>query len=209
MKKLKQFFTEFKAFISKGNILDLSIAVIIGGAFSAIVTALTNKIIMPLINLLLSAGGKNGLESAYTILKPVYDANGVLDLSKSIYIDWGAFITAVIDFLLIALVIFIMLKVVMASHKKLQELTEVVTKEAKKEVIKEKLAIKKQAKIEGRKFKEVWAEHEAEKQRQAEEKARILKEEADKKAMEDRINNPTQEDLLKEIRDLLKEQKRK
>ena len=111
---MRKFFKEFKAFISRGNIVDLAVAVIIGGAFSAIVTAFTNKIIMPCINWILSLGG-DGLTSAYTFLKPVYetgadgvpltDAAGKLiyDLDKSIYIDWGAFITAIINFLIIAL----------------------------------------------------------------------------------------------------------
>ena len=103
MKKLKLFFEEFKKFIARGNIIDLSVGVIIGSAFSAIVTSLTNKIIMPFINWLLSLGGTNGLESAYTFLKKVYAEDGVtVDLSKSIYIDWGAFITAILNFFLIA-----------------------------------------------------------------------------------------------------------
>lgn len=112
---MKKFFSDFKKFISRGNIVDMSVGVIIGSAFSAIVTALTNKIIMPLINLLLSLGGTNGLETAYTILKPVYDADGVLDLTKSIYIDWGAFITAILNFFLIAMVLFLILKLMMQA----------------------------------------------------------------------------------------------
>ncbi len=112
---MKKFFSDFKKFISRGNIVDMSVGVIIGSAFSAIVTALTNKIIMPLINLLLSLGGTNGLETAYTILKPVYDADGALDLSKSIYIDWGAFITAILNFFLIALVLFLILRIMMRA----------------------------------------------------------------------------------------------
>ncbi len=112
---MKKFFSDFKKFISRGNIVDMSVGVIIGSAFSAIVTSLTDKIIMPLINLLLSLGGTNGLETAYTILKPVYDAEGVLDLTKSIYIDWGAFITAILNFFLIAVVLFLILKLMMQA----------------------------------------------------------------------------------------------
>ncbi len=112
---MKKFFSDFKKFISRGNVVDMAVGVIIGSAFSAIVTALTNKIIMPFINLLLSIGGENGLESAVTVLKPAYDANGLLDLANSIYIDWGAFITAIINFFLIALVLFLILKAMMAT----------------------------------------------------------------------------------------------
>lgn len=111
---MKKFFKDFKAFISRGNVVDMAVGVIIGTAFSAIVTALTNKIIMPFINLLLSLGGENGLEAAVTILKPAYK-DGVLDLASSIYIDWGAFITAIINFFLIALVLFLILKAMMAT----------------------------------------------------------------------------------------------
>ena len=112
MKKIKAFFAEFKKFISRGNVVDMAIGVIVASAFTAIVTTLTNKIIMPCINWLLSlGGGANGLESAYTFLKKVYkiDASGnnVIDLANSIYIDWGAFLTAIINFFLIAFVLFL------------------------------------------------------------------------------------------------------
>lgn len=109
---MKKFFKEFKQFITKGNVLDMAVGVIIGSAFSSIVTALTNKILMPLINALLASGG-NGLESAYTFLRIVYDADGAVDMTKSIYIDWGAFITAIINFFLIALVLFTIIKIMM------------------------------------------------------------------------------------------------
>ncbi len=111
---MKKFFKDFKAFISRGNVLDLAVGVIIGGAFSAIITALTNGILMPLINALL-AGKGNGLESAYTFLKKVPDGLGGIDLAKSIYIDWGAFITAIINFILIALVLFLIVKAMMSA----------------------------------------------------------------------------------------------
>ena len=82
---MKKLIKEFKQFITRGNVVDLTVAVIIGAAFSAIVTALTEKIIRPLINWIITliGGGKNGLESAYTILKRGY-TDGELDLAKSI-----------------------------------------------------------------------------------------------------------------------------
>ena len=101
MKRVKQFFADFKKFITRGNIIDMAIGVIVGNAFSAIVKALTDKIIMPFINWLLALGG-SGLESAFTFLKTAYNADGTIDLTKSIYIDWGAFITAILNFLIIA-----------------------------------------------------------------------------------------------------------
>ena len=121
---MKKFFREFKQFITKGNVLDMAVGVIIGSAFSSIVTALTNKILMPLINALLAMGG-NGLEAAYTFLRVVYASDGTIDMTKSIYIDWGAFITAIINFFLIALVLFIIIKVMMNAkgfvEKKVKE----------------------------------------------------------------------------------------
>ena len=110
---MKKLLNEFKEFISRGNVIDMAVGVIIGSAFSAIVTALTNKILMPVINALLASGGENGLESAYTFLKTVYAEDGSIDLINSIYIDWGAFITAIINFLLIAFVLFIIIKTMM------------------------------------------------------------------------------------------------
>lgn len=134
MKRVKKFFGDFKKFISRGNVIDMAVGVIIGAAFSAIVTALTSGVIMPLINLLLSLGGENGLEDAVTILRPGY-TDGVLDLAKSIYIDWGAFISAIINFILIALVLFIILKVMMnAQGMWTKAKKERPTKEERKEL---------------------------------------------------------------------------
>ena len=125
--KDKGIFAEFKKFITRGNIIDLAVGVIIGGAFSAIVTALTNKVIMPLINLIINAatGGK-GID-LITILNGepqfVTDAAGneVLN-AKCIYIDWGAFIQAILNFLLIAIVLFLIIKVINTIHDKREKL---------------------------------------------------------------------------------------
>ncbi len=140
MGKIKKFFSDFKKFISRGNVIDMAIGVVVATAFTAIVTALTNKIIMPFINWLLALGGA-GLDSAFTFLKTAYtydDAgNKIIDLANSIYIDWGAFITAIINFILIALVLFIVLRVMMNAQgfwKK--ELSARPTKDEKK-VLKE------------------------------------------------------------------------
>jgi len=119
---MKKFFQDFKKFISKGNIIDMSIGVIVGSAFSAIVTALTNKIIMPLINWLLAMGGaEEGLASAFTFLKKATLADDTIDLANSIYIDWGAFITAILNFLIIAMTLFIIMKVAKRSSEFFKE----------------------------------------------------------------------------------------
>lgn len=206
---MRKFFKEFKEFINRGNIVDLSVAVIIGSAFSAIVTSLTNKIIMPLINLLLSGG--NGLESAYTMLKPVYvvegDASSGIDLTKSIYIDWGAFITAIINFVLIALVIFVIVKIVNASAKKINEISNNIKKEIKIQVLAEKREVAIKAKQQCKKFKVAWKEHLAEKKAKQEEEQKLKEQQEKEQKEKERLENPTERDLLIQIRDLLAEKK--
>ena len=95
-------FKEFKEFISKGNVMDLAIGVIIGGAFSDIVSALTSSFIQPLLGLI------GGAEVKGTI--PLGDSGQAL--------DYGAFLTAVINFLIVAFVLFIMVKAVNTANKR-------------------------------------------------------------------------------------------
>lgn len=135
----KGFFGEFKEFITRGNVMDMAVGVIIGGAFTAIVTALTGGILQPLINWLI--GGRGGLEAARTILgEPVYMETEVsgqiikqIDWAKTNYIDWGAFISAVINFLLVALILFIIIKVINNVHRKGVEAKAKLEAKAKKE----------------------------------------------------------------------------
>ena len=205
---MKKFFGEFKKFITRGNILDLAVGVIVGGAFTAIVTSLTNNIIRPLINWIISlVGGKEGLANVYTVLVKAYNVDGTLDLKNSIYIDWGLFITAIIDFFIIAFVVFLIIKTVNKARETLEEINEKLEKQTKKEYKQERKEIKAQAKQEGRKFKLVWKEHLEEKKRKAEEKAKADLEEKARKEAEEKLKNPTEQELLKQIRDLLIENK--
>ena len=113
-----KFFKEFKDFITRGNVLDMAVGVIIGGAFTAIVTALTSQILQPLINWMIAAiVGGEGLEAALTMLRPAYDELGKIDLANSIYINWGAFITAIINFILVALILFVIVKIINHVHE--------------------------------------------------------------------------------------------
>ena len=127
-KKGEGVFAEFKKFITKGNVVDLSVGVIIGGAFTAIVTALTNHIFQPLINWIISiCGGSGALDSARTILgKTVYtvdaEGNQVIDWASTNYIDWGAFISAIINFLLVAVILFVIVKLINTANEKKQKL---------------------------------------------------------------------------------------
>ena len=102
---MKGFFKEFKKFITRGNVIDLAVGVIIGSAFTAIVNAVTKNILTPFINYILALIlGENSLSNIFTYLKKV-EVDGVIDLAQSIYIDWGLLINAIINFLLIAFVL--------------------------------------------------------------------------------------------------------
>lgn len=111
---MKKFFAEFKTFITRGNVLDMAVGVIVGGAFTAIVNALSNNILKPLINALLRLIlGADSLSEVYTFLfKKTDETTGLVDLANSIYIDWGAFINAIINFLIIAFVLFLIVKTI-------------------------------------------------------------------------------------------------
>lgn len=111
---MKKFFGEFKTFIMRGNVLDLAVGVIIGAAFQAIVTSLTSDIISPILGLF---GGMNFDRYALTI--------------GDVSIGYGKFLTAVINFIIMAFVIFLIVKLVnkiMAIGKKPEEQAEPTTK---------------------------------------------------------------------------------
>lgn len=119
----KKFMTEFKEFALKGNVMDMAIGVIIGGAFSAIVTALTNSFINPLIAVI-TGGVKYDEEGNPMIVGGNFEINGVK-------FDYGAFISAILNFLIIALVLFLMLKAVNGAVAKAAALAK--KKEEEKE----------------------------------------------------------------------------
>ena len=117
-KKKTKFFSDFKDFISKGNIIDLAVAVVIGGAFNKIVTSLVNDIIMPVISLI--AGKVNVSDLKVEIVEATAD-------SPSVTLNYGVFIQNVIDFLIVALTIFIILR----AFVKLQNIRQLLVKNDK------------------------------------------------------------------------------
>lgn len=128
---MKKFIDEFKAFIAKGNVVDMAVAVIIGGAFGKIVTSLVNDVIMPLISIVV--GGLNVTDWKWVIKEAVYGADGAVETAETA-LFYGNFIQTVIDFLIIALCIFIMLKLILgvqSKFKKAEEVKEEVAEEAK------------------------------------------------------------------------------
>lgn len=135
-KEKKGFWKEFKEFITRGNILDMAVGIIVGGAFTAIVNALCNNILKPIVNWILALIlGTDSLSEVYTFLTTAYttDETGaqVIDLANSIYIDWGTFINAIINFLLIALVLFLIIKALMKVQK-MREEAKIALEEAQK-----------------------------------------------------------------------------
>jgi large conductance mechanosensitive channel len=105
---MKGFIEEFKAFAMKGNVIDLAVAVVIGAAFGKIVSSLVDNIITPLIGLLMGGVDFSGL--SYTVGEAV--------------VTYGMFIQAIIDFVIVALVIFVVLKAFMRLQRKQAEAPE-------------------------------------------------------------------------------------
>ena len=102
--------SEFKAFIARGNVLDLAVGVIIGAAFGKIVSSLTDDVIMPVIGFI--TGGVD-FSNKYTVLAGEAPAGATLAAAKAAgatVIAWGSFITAVINFLILAIVIFLIVR---------------------------------------------------------------------------------------------------
>lgn len=124
---MKKFFEEFKTFISKGNVIDMSVAVIIGGAFGKIVTALVNDIIMPLVGLLV--GGSNIAELKWVITPAVYEAGTDVIVTPECAVMYGNFLQTILDFLIISLCIFVALKVLLAFQTKARQLLDKKEKE--------------------------------------------------------------------------------
>jgi len=196
---MRKFFGEFKKFITRGNVFDMAVGLIIATAFNKIVSSMVNDMIMPLITY---ATGAASLAELSIPLRWEW-----VDGVKNVTLSWnyGNFIQTVIDFLIIALSVFIMVKIVNTSREKFKEMAEDFEQLTSKEFKQERKAVRCQAKQEKRKFKVVWNEHIAEKERLKKEKADLeAKEKAEKEAIE-RKNNPSEQELLKEIRDILKE----
>lgn len=202
---MKKIANEFKTFIQRGSIIDMAVGIIVGSAFTAVVNAMSNNILKPLINLFLTlVFGADSLSDVYTMLKPVYDDAGAIILEESIYIDWGSFINSFVNFLVVAIVLFTIVKVVNAVHKKHKEIVEdilddVPTKEDRKEMKRRGISL-----VDGDAVEAFMNE----KKSLADEAAELERRRAEEQAQKQREENPTAEDLLKDILDVLKESKK-
>ena len=165
---MKKFFKEFKEFISRGSVLDMAVGIIIGGAFTAIITALVNNILTPLINWIPGADETGVLQ---VVLREAVVKDGTV-ITEALIIDFGAVISAVITFLVTAFVLFLILKTINS-----------IRSGGKKFAEKQKKAIEKRLK-----------------------KGKISQDEAEREqaSIAETKPAPTVEELLAEIRDLLK-----
>lgn len=161
MAKKSGFFKEFKEFITRGNVLDMAVGIIIGGAFTAIITALVNNILTPLLQWV--GVSEDGYGALQVVLRQATET------SEAVVLDFGVVISAIITFLLTAFILFLIIKVVNRVHQR---------------------AEKAKAKLEAR--------------RAAEEPAPEVVEAAAEVPAEPAPAAPTAEELLTEIRDLLK-----
>ena len=185
---MKKFFNEFKAFALKGNVMDLAVGVIIGAAFQSIVTSLTNDILNPLLGIAFSTDFSN-------VVLPLPNNADPLRL--------GAFISAVLNFVIMAFVLFCIVKAFNKIKAAASDANNAkLTREERKEMIAMGLNFRHIADI--KKYRAKKAEEKSKAEAEAAEKEAAL---AAEKAAAERAANPTAEDLLKEILSVLKEGK--
>lgn len=119
MAEKKGFIGEFKEFIARGNVMDMAVGVIIGGAFGKISTSLVNDIIMPLISML--TGGID-FSAWKLVLKPaIVDAATGAEVTAAVSVNYGVFIATILDFLIVAFAIFCVIKAINAMRRKKEE----------------------------------------------------------------------------------------
>ncbi len=115
---MKNFFNEFKAFAMRGNVIDMAVGVVIGGAFGKITTSIVNDIIMPLISML--TGGINFSEWKWVLKEAVLDAEGAVATAE-VAVNFGNTIAIVLDFIIIAFAVFCMVKGLNNLHRKKED----------------------------------------------------------------------------------------
>jgi large conductance mechanosensitive channel len=116
-KKKSGFWADFKAFITRGNVVDMAVGVVIGGAFGKIVTGLVNYIINPCVSLLTDG---TDLDNIKTVLRKGVEATETTEAVPEVAILWGTWIQTILDFLLVAFCIFLVLRVLMRAKNRLE-----------------------------------------------------------------------------------------
>ena len=138
---MKAFINDFKKFISRGNVLDLAVAVIVGGAFGRIVQSLVNHILMPVISLIF---GQSGFENYKYVIRPADLENNIAENA----INYGLFIQNIIDFLIIAFTIFV---VIHSINKVQDKMAAKKLEEASKQMAEEMMIEQEKAAVEVKK----------------------------------------------------------
>jgi len=140
MVKIKSGFEDFKNFAMKGNVLDLAVGVIIGGAFSKIVTSLVNDIVMPLIGLI---AGRVDLASLAAMLMPADSAKN----AAALMLRYGSFLQSIVDFLIIAISIYLFIKLIERFRRKQAKAVELPVPARSEELLAEIRDLLKERKI--------------------------------------------------------------
>ena len=181
------FFKDFKAFITKGNVIDMAVGVVIGGSFGKIVTGLVNYIINPFVGIFVKSGDLDsiktviveGVEGKEAVLNEAGEiVTPAVEAVKEVAILWGTWFQTIIDFLITALCIFVVLRIILADKNKM-EAKQLAEEAAKAEAAK------------------------AEADKAAAEAAVVAAAAAEKQAQLD-ASILKQEQLLSEIKDILK-----
>lgn len=116
---MKKFMEEFKAFAMRGNVVDMAVGVVIGGAFGKITTSIVNDIIMPVVSML--TGGVDFTQWKIVLKEAVAGADGLIDPATEVAIKFGNTIAIVLDFIIIAFAVFCMVKFLNNLHRKKEE----------------------------------------------------------------------------------------
>ena len=124
---MKKFLNEFKTFAMRGNVIDLAVGVVIGGAFGKITTSIVNDIIMPIIGVL--TGGINFADWKIIFKQAVLDAEGAVT-NPEVAITFGNTIAVILDFIIIAFAVFCMVKAINGMHAKAEALKKKEEEEA-------------------------------------------------------------------------------
>ena len=116
---MKKFFAEFKQFAMRGNVIDLAVGVVVGGAFGKITNSLVNDIIMPAVSML--TGGVNFSDWKIILKQAVIDAATGEELAAAVSINYGTLISTILDFVILAFAVFCMVKAINSLHRKKEE----------------------------------------------------------------------------------------
>ncbi len=116
-KKKSSFWSDFKKFITRGNVVDMAVGVVIGGAFGKIVTGLVNYIINPFVGIFIKNGSLDSLKTVIT--EAVYAEDGITVVKPEVAMLWGTWLQTIIDFIIVAFCIFIVIRIITKAQNAL------------------------------------------------------------------------------------------